>query len=63
MPNTNTNANANKIIYSLRVHLELTKRNIYPVATTPNPWKPNFMCWIYEKTPELDEALTAILGG
>ena len=50
----NTNANANKIIYSLRIHLELKERNIYPIGTTPNPWKPNFMCWIYKKTEELD---------
>ena len=45
--------NANKIIYSLRIYLELEKKGIYPITTTANPRKPNFMCWIYEKTPEL----------
>ena len=55
--------NANKIIYSLRVYLELQKRGIEHISTTTNPHKPAFMCWIYEKTPELTEALNEIIGG
>ncbi len=53
--------NANKIIYSLRVYLELKDRGIEPIATTSNPQKPNFMCWIYERTPGLLEALDDIM--
>jgi hypothetical protein len=54
--------NANKIIYSLRIYLELEKKGIYPITTTANPRKPNFMCWIYEKTPELVQALDELMG-
>lgn len=53
---------AKKIIYSLRIYLELKERGIEPVATTENPKKSNFICWIYEKTPELDIALKEIMG-
>lgn len=54
--------NAKKIIYSLRVYLELKEKGIVPVATTENPKKSNFICWIYDKTPELDIALKEIMG-
>lgn len=54
--------NANKIIYSLRVYLCLKDKGIEPIATTQNPMKPNFMCWIYKKTPELIMALDEIMG-
>jgi hypothetical protein len=54
--------NAKKIIYSLRVYLELKEKGIVPVATTENPKKSNFICWIYDKTPELDVALKEIMG-
>ena len=53
--------NANKIIYSLRIYLELEKLGFTPISTTSNPQKPNFMCQIYEKTPELMEALDQLL--
>ena len=54
--------NANKIIYSLRVYLQLKEIGIEPIATTNNPNKPNFLCWIYKKTPELIAALEEIMG-
>ena len=53
--------NANKIIYSLRVYLALKERGIEPIATTNNPNKPNFLCWIYERTPEFVAALDAVM--
>lgn len=53
--------NANKIIYSLRVYIALKERGIEPITTTQNPNKPNFLCWIYERTPELLDALDEIL--
>lgn len=53
--------NSNKIIYSLRIYLQLKEMGIEPIATTSNPQKPNFICWIYEKTPELMKALDQII--
>jgi hypothetical protein len=53
----------NKIIYSLRVYLQLKDRGFEPIGTTPNPQKPELMCWIFEKTPELIMALDEIIGG
>ena len=41
--------NSNKIIYSLRIFLKLKNMGIHPIATTSNPQKPNFVCWIYNK--------------
>ena len=55
--------NTKKIIYSLRVYLELKERGFDPIATSQNPQKPNFLCWIYERTPELDVALNELIGG
>lgn len=52
-----------KIIYSLRIYLELTERGFQPITTTQNPQKPYLMCWIYDKTPELIKALDEIIGG
>ena len=34
-----------------------------PIGTTENPHKLGFICWIYDKTPELVEALNSIIGG
>lgn len=53
--------NANKIIYSLRIYLGLKEMGIEPIATTSNPQKPNFMCWIYKKTKEFEEALEVLM--
>lgn len=52
-----------KIVYSLRIFLELQKMGFNPIATTTNPSNQNLMCWIFEKTPEFDAALTAAIEG
>ena len=52
-----------KIIYSLRVYLALKELGFEPIATTQNPTKPNFLCWIYDKTPEFEQALDLLIGG
>ena len=57
------NANANKIIYSLRIYIALKELNIEPIATMENPMKPGFLCWVYKKTPELIQALDGLMGG
>ena len=51
----------NKIIYSLRVCLELQKLGFQPVSTMENPYKKGFLCWVFEKTPEFEKALEVIL--
>lgn len=61
MPNTKI-----KIIYSLRVYIELQNRGFTPLTAINNPHKPHLMCWVFDETPELltavDEILTAMGG-
>lgn len=54
---------AKKVIYSLRVYLQLEQKGFYPISTMPNPNKPNLMCWVFDKTPEFMEVLDEILEG
>lgn len=53
--------NANKIIYSLRVNIELQKRGFTPITAMKNPYKPELFCWVYKKTPDFIMALNDIL--
>lgn len=53
----------NKIIYSLRVNMELQKRGFIPLTAMPNPNNLRLICWVYEKTDQLIEALDEIIGG
>ena len=50
-----------KIVYSLRVHIELQRRGFTFLTEMKNPNNPRFNCWVYAATPELlvafDEAL------
>lgn len=50
-----------KIIYSLRIFLKLKELGYYPIATSENPNKPGFICWIYQKTPEFLRDLDSII--
>lgn len=52
-----------KIIYSLKIHLALCKRGFNPISVMPNPKKPEFNCWVYERTPALDLAFDEIVRG
>lgn len=52
---------AKKVIYSLRVYLQLEQRGFQPISTMPNPNKPNLMCWVFDKTPEFMRVLDEIL--
>ena len=54
---------ANKIIYSLRVNIELLKRGFVPIVSMPNPTNNKWICWVYEKTDNFDKALDEIMGG
>ena len=53
----------NKINYSLRVNMELQKRGFVPLTAMPNPNNLRLICWVYEKTDQLIEALDEIIGG
>lgn len=53
----------NKIIYSLRVNMELQRRGFIPLTAMPNPNNLRLICWVYEKTDKLIEALNEIIGG
>ena len=57
------NQNSKKVIYSLYVFLELQKLEFNPIATTPNRKNNNLICWIFERTPQLMEALDKIING
>lgn len=51
-----------KIIYSLRLHIELQKRGFQYEVEMKNPTNPQFNCWVYTWTPELATALDALMG-
>lgn len=55
--------NANKIIYSLKINIELQKRGFVPIISMPNPNNPKLMCWVYERTNSFTAALDEIIGG
>lgn len=50
-----------KIVYSLRIHLELQKRKIPYLLEMKNPRQPNFNCWVYNLTPQFQKAFDEIL--
>lgn len=52
-----------KIIYSLRVYVELQQRGFKHISMMPNPKNENLNCWIFEATDEFLDALDEIIGG
>lgn len=50
-----------KIIYSLRIHLELQEMGFKYLTEMKNPQNMRFNCWVYEATPQLLEAFDNIL--
>lgn len=52
-----------KVIYTLRLHVELQKLGFNCVTEMKNPKKPNYNCWVYEVTPEFIEAFSKIVEG
>lgn len=52
-----------KVIYALRVHIELQKRGFVYLTEMRNPQNPHLNCWVYEATPEFMEAVDKIIGG
>ena len=52
-----------KIIYSLRIHIELQVMGFKYLTEMDHPTKEGFKCWIYEETEELLKAFDQILIG
>ena len=52
-----------KIIYSMRIMLALRAAGFEPLTTMPNPQHPEFNCWVFEYTEDLQKELDKILGG
>lgn len=51
----------NKIIYTRKIAMKLIEMGNIPVGTTPNPSKPEFLCWIFPITPKLQSDLARVL--
>jgi len=50
-----------KIVYSLRVYMELQSMGFNYIQTMPNPKNEDLICWIYEATPAFLDALGSIV--
>ena len=59
----NTKMRNYKTIFSLRVRLALRNAGFEPIMESPNPYKPELKCWMYEETEDFIIALNQILGG
>jgi len=52
----------NKIIYTRRIAMQLIEMGHVPAGTMPNPSKPEFLCWIFNRTTKFDRDLSEVLG-
>lgn len=52
-----------KIIYSLKLHIELQRLGFVCLMEMKNPQNPKYNCWVYSATPELLSAFDALLKG
>lgn len=50
-----------KIIYSLKIHIELQKQGFTYLTEMKNPNNPRFNCWVYAETPDLLAAFDALV--
>ena len=51
----------NKIIYTRRIAMKLIEMGNIPSGTTPNPSKPEFLCWIFPVSNKFEKDLQTIL--
>lgn len=52
-----------KVIYSLKVHIQLQKMGFEYVTQMKNPNNEKLYCWTYEETPEFINAFKSIVEG
>ena len=50
-----------KIIYSLKIHIELQKQGFIYLTEMKNPNNQRFNCWVYAATPELLKAFDTLV--
>ena len=53
----------NKIIYSLKVMVQLVEMGNIPILTMENPKYPDYKCWVFEMTEKFQNDLDIVLGG
>ena len=53
----------NKIIYSLKVMVQLVEMGNIPILTMENPKYPEYKCWVFEMPEKLRHDLDIVLGG
>ena len=58
MPNSK---NKYKIVFSLRIHIELQKQGFKYLTEMKNPDIPQFNCWVYEDTDAFHKAYDELL--
>ena len=51
----------NKIIYSKRIMELLVAAGNIPLKSIPNPYKPEFQCWIFEVSDKFQKDMKNIL--
>lgn len=51
-----------KVIYSLKIHIELQRQGFSYLTEMKNPNNPRFNCWVYAATPDLLAAFDALVG-
>lgn len=51
----------NKIIYTRRIAMKLIEMGNIPSGTTPNPSRPDFLCWIFPVNNKFEKDLQSIL--
>lgn len=52
-----------KVIYSLRIRIELQQKGFEPIMELINQYNPHFKCWRYIDSPEFEQALNEIRTG
>lgn len=51
----------NKIIYTRRIAMKLIEMGNIPSGTTPNPSRPEFLCWIFPVNNKFERDLQTIV--
>lgn len=51
-----------KIVYSLRIHIQLYWLGFSPITEMKNPKNPNLNCWVYAATPDFLAAFNSLVG-
>lgn len=50
-----------KIIYSLKIHIQLQIKGFHPIYSMPNPHNEKYLCWIYNRDDNFDKVFDEIV--